>query len=34
MENADYPFIAIDPWSRLVAADRDLFMGQIELFDI
>ena len=35
--NAEYAFIAIAPWStlsRVVAPDRVLSMGQIELFDI
>ena len=35
--NAEYPFIAIAPRSSrpgVVAPDRDLSMGQIELFDI
>ena len=35
--NAEYPFIAIAPWSTLsgvVVLDWVLPMGQIELFDI
>ena len=35
LENVEYPFIAPGPvWPGMIARDRVLSMGQIELFDI